>query len=409
MEQLLLPLTIALRALRVNKSRSFLTMLGIIIGIAAVIVMVAVGTGASRRIADQIASMGSNLLIALPGSTTSGGIRGGFGSLPSLTYDDVAAIRSECPAVALAAPEQRGTAQAIAGNANWSTVVYGTSTEMFAIREWSLAQGRFFSPAESEGLAKVCVLGQTVAEELFGGLDPVGSTIRLNSIPFSVVGLLAPKGRNAMGMDQDDVIFVPIRAAQTKLFGSPLPGTVGVILLKARSDAEMDIAQRQVEALLDQRHRIGPAKERDYSLRNLTEIMSTAQESSRTMALLLGAVASVSLVVGGIGIMNIMLVSVTERTREIGIRISIGARQQDILLQFLAEAVLLTMAGGVLGIGLGAAGAVTVNKLLGWHAVVSTQAIVLAVVFSSAVGVFFGFYPARKAANLDPIDALRHE
>jgi putative ABC transport system permease protein len=407
--EIALPLTIALRALRVNKSRSFLTMLGIIIGIAAVIVMVAVGTGASRRIAEQIASMGSNLLIALPGSTTSGGIRGGFGSLPSLTYDDVAAIRSECPAVALAAPEQRGTAQAIAGNANWSTVVYGATNEMFSIREWTLAQGRFFSQNESDGLAKVCVLGQTVAKELFGDLDPVGSTLRLNSIPFTVVGLLAPKGRNAMGQDQDDVIFAPIRAAQTKLFGNPLPDKVGVILLQARSAAEMDAAQRQVEGLLDQRHRIGPAKERDYSLRNLTEIMSTAQESSRTMALLLGAVASVSLVVGGIGIMNIMLVSVTERTREIGIRISIGARQRDILLQFLAEAVLLTFAGGVLGIALGAAGAVTVNSLLGWHAVISPQAVVLAVAFSGAVGVFFGFYPARKAANLDPIDALRRE
>ncbi len=406
---LLLPASIALRALRVNTARSFLTMLGIIIGIAAVIVMVAVGTGASRRIADQIASMGSNLLIALPGSTTSGGIRGGFGSLPTLTYGDVEAVRTECPAVILAAPEQRGTAQAIAGNVNWSTVVYGATTDMFSIREWSLASGRFLTQAESEGLGKVCVLGQTVAQELFGGLDPVGQSLRLNSIPFTVVGLLAPKGRNAMGHDQDDVIFAPIRTAQTKLFGNPMPDRVGVILIQARSQGLMDEAQRQVEALLDQRHRIGPAKERDYSLRNLTEIMSAAQESSRTMALLLGAVASVSLVVGGIGIMNIMLVSVTERTREIGIRISVGATQQDIMLQFLAEAVLLTLAGGVLGIGLGAAGAVVLNTLLGWHSVVSGSAIALAVAFSSAVGVFFGFYPARKAANLDPIEALRRE
>jgi len=406
---LLLPLRIALRALRVNKMRSFLTMLGIMIGIGAVIVMVAVGSGASKQIADQIATMGSNHILVLPGTTTSGGIRAGGGSAPTLTYDDVKAIRNECPAVSLAAPTIRGTAQVVYGNMNWSTAIQGVTPDLLWIREWKTVRGREMTQNDSDTAQKVCALGNTVAETLFGDEDPTGKQVRIKGVPFTVIGVLEAKGRSPQGTDQDDAVFVPITTAQRKLFGSPIPNTVGVILVQARDQSLLPQAEKEINALLDQRHRVSPTRERDFTVRNLTEILAVSQQSSQVMSTLLGAVASISLIVGGIGIMNIMLVSVTERTREIGIRMAIGARESDILLQFLAEAVLLTLLGGVIGILMGVGSALVISALFDWPTLVSAKVIGLAVVFSSAIGIFFGFYPARKAAQLNPIDALRYE
>jgi len=406
---LLLPLKIALRALRVNMMRSFLTMLGIMIGIGAVIVMVAVGAGASKQIADQIATMGSNLILVLPGSTTSGGIRAGGGSAPTLTYDDVKAIRNECPAVSLAAPSVRGTAQVVYGNMNWSTVVQGITPDTLWIREWKTVLGREMTQNDSDTAQKVCALGNTVAETLFGDEDPTGKQVRVKGVPFTVIGVLEVKGRSPQGTDQDDVIYVPITTAQRKLFGSPIPNTVGVILVQAKDQSLLPQAEKEITALLDQRHRVGPSRDRDFTVRNLTEILAVSQQSSQVMSLLLGAVASISLIVGGIGIMNIMLVSVTERTREIGIRMAIGARESDILLQFLAEAVLLTLLGGIIGMVMGVGSALLISAIFDWPTLISANAIILAVAFSSAIGIFFGFYPARKAAQLNPIDALRYE
>ena len=402
-------LRIALRALRINKMRSFLTMLGIIIGIAAVIAMMAVGSGASYVISEQIASMGSNILLVIPGSVTSGGIRTGSGGVQTLTYDDSRAIQSECPAVEMAAPTVRGSGQVVYGNQNWSTLLMGTTPEMFVIREWFLATGRSITSSDVDSAAKVCLLGQSVADTLFGSEDPLGKMIRIKKVPFTVVGTLQRKGQSPQGTDQDDVIFVPLRTAQRKLIGNQFPNNVGAILVKARSEELLSQAQEEVIILLNQRHRIGNAKEPDFTVRNLSEIMAVAEQSSKAMSLLLGAVASISLIVGGIGIMNIMLVSVTERTREIGIRMAIGAKRQDILLQFLTEAVLLTVMGGLIGITLGAAGATVVSKLLSWPTLISPLSITVAVLFSGAVGIFFGFYPARKAAGLNPIEALRYE
>jgi putative ABC transport system permease protein len=402
-------LLIAVRALLVNKMRALLTMLGIIIGIAAVIAMVAIGAGASKMISDQIASIGSNLLLVLPGSTTSGGLRTGSGGTPTLTYDDARAIRAECPSVAAVAPTVRGSAQVVFGNLNWSTVIQGTTPDVLDIRDWQLVEGRNLSPSDVDGATKNCLIGQTVAENLFGPEDPVGKIIRIKNIPFTVIGLLEHKGQSPQGQDQDDVIYVPLTTAQRKLFGSQFPNSVGSMLIQARSAELLSSAENEVTALLDQRHRIGPTRERDFTVRNLSEILAVSEQSSRVMSILLGAVASISLVVGGIGIMNIMLVSVTERTREIGIRMAIGAKQHDILLQFLTEAVLLTTCGGIIGMVLGVGGAMAVSKLMSWPTLISTQSIIIAFLFSAAVGIFFGFYPARKAASLNPIDALRYE
>jgi putative ABC transport system permease protein len=402
-------LLIAIRALRVNKMRALLTMLGIIIGIAAVIAMVAIGVGASRMISDQIASIGSNLLLVLPGSTTSGGLRSGFGGTPTLTYDDARAIKSECPSVAEVAPMVRGTAQVVYGNQNWSTIVMGVTPEMLTVRDWPLVSGRNISQSDVDGATKTCLVGQTVADNLFGSVDPIGKIIRIKKIPFTIIGLLDRKGQSPQGTDQDDVIYTPLRTAQRKLFGSQFPNTIGAMMIQAENAESLDKAEEEVTALLNQRHRIGPTREADYSIRNLSEILSVAEQSSRVMSLLLGAVASISLIVGGIGIMNIMLVSVTERTREIGIRMAIGATERDILLQFLTEAVLLTTCGGIIGMGVGVAGAMAVSKLMNWPTLISSQAIIVAFLFSAGVGVFFGFYPARKAASLNPIDALRYE
>jgi len=407
--ELWLSLKIALRALRANKMRSFLTMLGIIIGIAAVIAMVAIGSGASKMIADQISSIGSNLLLVIPGSTTSGGLRSGSGGTPTLTYDDAKAIKAECPSVAEVAPTVRGSAQVVFGNQNWSTIVMGVTPEMLTVRDWPLVAGRNISQSDVDGATKNCLIGQTVAENLFGDADPIGQIIRIKKVPFIVIGLLDRKGQSPQGQDQDDVIYIPLRTAQRKLFGSQFPNTVGAMMIQAKSADVLKKAEEEVTTLLNQRHRVGPTRDADFSIRNLSEILAVSEQSSKVMSLLLGAVASISLIVGGIGIMNIMLVSVTERTREIGIRMAIGAKQRDILLQFLTEAVLLTTCGGIIGMGLGVAGALAVSKFLSWPALISSQAIIIAFVFSAGVGIFFGFYPARKAAGLNPIEALRYE
>jgi len=409
MTRLLASLRIALRALMVNKMRSALTMLGIIIGVGAVITMIAVGSGAKKRIAEQIASMGSNLLIVMSGSATSGGLRFGAGTVPTLTADDAKAIQTEIPEVKYVAPSLSGVAQVIFGNQNWSTIINGTTPEVLDIRDWPLSSGRPFTQQDIDGATKVCLLGRTVVENLFGGIDPIGQFVRIKRVPFTVIGILAPKGQSTWGQDQDDIVFVPLTTAQKRLFGMQFPGMVRVITVQAKEPDSMKVTEEKITELLRQRHRIQPGQENDFSVRNLTEIMSSAEQSANVMSLLLGAVASISLIVGGIGIMNIMLVSVTERTREIGIRIAVGAKGRDILLQFLIESLVLSLIGGILGIGIGIAGTLILSSFTQWPTLFSIEAILLAFLFSGSVGVFFGFYPARKASLLNPIEALRYE
>jgi putative ABC transport system permease protein len=409
MIRLFASLRIALRALMVNKMRSALTMLGIIIGVGAVIAMIAVGSGAKARIAEQIASMGSNLLIVLSGSSTSGGFRFGSGTAPTLTVDDGKAILSEIPSVRYVAPSLPGVAQVVYGNQNWSTSIQGTTPEMFDIREWPVTSGRSFTQRDVDGTTKVCLLGTTVVENLFGGIDPVGQIVRIQKVPFTVIGVLAHKGQTSYGRDQDDTIFVPLTTAQKRLFGMQFPGMVRTITVQARGPEVMRQVEEEINAVLRQRHRIQPNQDNDFTVRNLTEIMSTAQETASVMSLLLGAIASISLIVGGIGIMNIMLVSVTERTREIGIRIAVGAKGRDILLQFLIESLVLSLIGGTMGIAIGVAGTLVLSAFTQWPILFSADAILLAFLFSGSVGVFFGFYPARKASMLNPIEALRYE
>ena len=402
---------IALRALRVNKMRSALTMLGIIIGVSAVIAMMAVGAGARERIAAQIRSIGSNVIIVLSGSTTSGGIRVGSGSVLTLTEDDATAIAREVPAVEAAGPTMRGTAQVVFGNQNWSTVIQGATPEYLVVREWPVVSGRDIIPQDVDGAAKVVLLGQTVAANLFGDSDPVGEIIRIKKVPFTVVGILAAKGQSAFGQDQDDIVVIPLSTAKRKVLGvsQANPRSVGAILIRAWAPEVIPEAVEQMTVLLRQRHRLQPWQEDDFTVRNLSEVFAAQEESARTMSLLLGAIASVSLLVGGIGIMNIMLVSVTERTREIGIRMAVGARERDIMTQFLIEAVTLALIGGIVGIGLGVGGSALLSFFAEWETVIAPQAILLAFLFSTVVGVFFGYYPARKAASLDPIEALRYE
>jgi putative ABC transport system permease protein len=347
----------------------------------------------------------------MPGATTAGGVRLGFGSGSTLTEDDVAAINREVPD-ALAAPALRGGAQVIWGNANWSTQVFGITTEYLDVRQWPLAAGRAFEPAETASAAKVCLIGATVARQLFGAADPVGETIRIKRVPFTVIGVLATKGQSLMGSDQDDVILMPISTARTRVIGSTSAAkqrSIGTIWVKAADGIDAASVESQVRALLRQRHRLQPGADDDFSMRNLAEVMAAQEASSRVLALLLAAVASVSLLVGGIGIMNIMLVSVTERTREIGLRMAVGARTRDILGQFLVEAVTLSLIGGLIGVVLGIGAAMAITTFAGWRIALSTQAIVLAVAFAFVIGVFFGFYPARKAARLNPVEALRFE
>ena len=402
-------LRISFRALKVNKMRSALTMLGIIIGVGAVIAMLAVGTGASKRIAEQISSMGSNLLIILPGATTSGGVRMGGGTQQTLTMGDAEAIQKESLFVSDVAPILNGVAQVIYGHQNWSTGVVGTTPSMLTVRDWPVAAGRSFSDQDVKSATKVCLLGQTVVDNLFGDMSPVGQVIRIKKVPFTVIGVLSMKGQSAQGQDQDDTIYVPVTTAQKKLFGTTFPGMVRIIMVKAKSTQDLPAAEKQINDLLKQRHRIGPKQENDFTVRNLTQIMQTAEQSTKVMALLLGAIASVSLIVGGIGIMNIMLVTVTERTREIGIRMAIGAKTWDIRLQFIIEALTLSLIGGVAGIIVGISGSKILSMLAGWSTIVSPFSILIAFGFSGLVGIFFGFYPAYKASLLDPIEALRYE
>jgi putative ABC transport system permease protein len=404
-------LQIALRALAANKLRSALTMLGIVIGVAAVIVMIAVGAGAQARVEEQIRSLGSNLLLIMSGARTQGGVRLPQGSSQTLSEDDAIAINQEI-ADAVAAPAVRGGAQVVAGNANWSTQIYGTTPEYLQVREWPLAAGRGFTPAEMARAGKVCLLGATVARELFGDTDPLDQVIRIKRVPFTVVGVLETKGQSLMGSDQDDIIVVPISSARSRVLGAPAQArqrAVGTIWVKVAQGQDTRAVEQQVRALLRQRHRLQPGADDDFSLRNLAEVMAAQEASSRVLALLLAAVASVSLLVGGIGIMNIMLVSVTERTREIGVRMAVGARTRDILGQFLVEAVTLSLIGGLAGVALGVAGAMAIGAFAGWRVVLSPTAVALAVAFAFAIGVFFGLYPARKAARLDPVEALRFE
>ena len=402
---------IALRALRVNKLRSALTMLGIIIGVSAVIAMMAVGAGARERIAEQIRSIGSNVIIILSGSTTSGGIRVGSGSVLTLTEDDATAIAREVPAVEAAGPTMRGTGQVVFGNQNWSTVIQGATPEYLVVREWPVVSGRGIISQDVDGAAKVVLLGQTVAGNIFGDSDPLGEIIRIKKVPFTVVGVLAAKGQSAWGQDQDDIVVIPLSTAKRKVLGVSQANarSVGAIVIRAKGPEWMDEAVEQMTVLLRQRHRLQPGQEDDFTVRNLSEVFAAQEESARTMSLLLGAIASVSLLVGGIGIMNIMLVSVTERTREIGIRMAVGARERDILTQFLIEAVTLALIGGIVGIALGVGGSALLSFLAQWETLIAPQAILLAFLFSTVVGVFFGYYPARKAASLDPIEALRYE
>jgi putative ABC transport system permease protein len=402
---------VALRAVAVNKLRSALTMLGIIIGVAAVIVMVAVGAGAQARVEEQIRALGSNLLLILSGARTQGGVRLAVGSTYTLSEDDAIAINREIHE-ALAAPALRGGAQVVWGNSNWATQIYGTTPDYLDVRQWALQTGRIFEAAEMSGAGKVCIVGQTVVRQLFGGTDPVGQVLRIKRVPFTVIGVLENKGQSMMGTDQDDIILVPIATARSRVLGSAnlaKQRSVSTIWVKVADGYDTKAAEEQVRALLRQRHRLQAGAEDDFSLRNLAEVMAAQEASSRVLAVLLAAVASVSLVVGGIGIMNIMLVSVTERTREIGLRMALGARTRDILGQFLVEAVTLSLIGGLVGVLLGVGGSLAVAHFAGWKVLLSGQAVALAVVFAFVIGVFFGFYPARKAARLNPVEALRFE
>jgi putative ABC transport system permease protein len=402
---------IALRALRVNKLRSMLTMLGIIIGVAAVIVMIAIGAGARESIEEQIRALGSNLIMLAPGSVTASGVRMGSGSRNVLTEDDSYAIQREILDVVASSPQLRGTGQVVAGNNNWATVFYGVTPEYFDARNWVLATGKTFEPSDISGAAKVAIIGETVARNLFGDADPVGQSIRIRKVPFTVIGTLVPKGQSLMGQDQDDVILMPISTARNRVLGGSVARqrTAGTIFVKVREGADIKAVEEEIRSLLRQRHRVQPGAEDTFTLRNLSELLAAREESSRIMALLLAAVASVSLLVGGIGIMNIMLVSVTERTREIGLRMAVGARARDILAQFLVEAVTLALIGGLIGIALGLGGSWLIAHFADWRVELRPDSVVLAVGFAAAVGVFFGFYPARKASRLLPIEALRYE
>ena len=403
-------LRVAIRALQRNTLRSFLTTLGIIIGVSAVIAMVAIGEGAKARVEESFASMGSNLLVVLPGTTTLGGQRGGYGSMPTLTWDDLKTIQTEVPTVRYAAAQLRATAQLLSEDQNWSTSVYGTTTEYFAIRNWPVAQGSAMSESDVESGAKVVFLGKTVADKLFGAnTDPIGQIIRIKNIPFEVKGILAVKGQSPTGQDYDDGAFIPLKSFQTKIQGGLQQFIAGVIYIGAQSQALTGRAEHQVTALLRDRHHIGPGADDDFSIRNLTELASAQEAGTKTLTTLLASIAAVSLVVGGIGIMNIMLVSVTERTREIGLRMAVGANPGNILAQFLVEALTLAVAGGVLGIGLGLVAAERLAAQFGWPTLIRPDIILVSVFFSGLVGVGFGLYPARKASRLDPIEALRFE
>ena len=403
-------LRVASRALVRNKMRSFLTALGVIIGVAAVIAMVAIGEGAKARVEQTFAAMGTSLLIILPGSTTAGGAHGGFGSQPTLTWDDLKAIQNEVPTVRFAAPQLRANAQIASEDQNWSTQITGTTPEYFEIRSWRMARGNAITESDVEAGSKVVVLGQTVIEKLYGpSADPIGQLVRVRGVPFQVVGVMEKKGQSPMGQDYDDAAFIPVSTFRAKIQGGLGNYINGQIVVGATSSAATTKAEQQVRNLLRDRHHIQPGQEDDFSVRNLTEMASAQQEGTKTLTALLASVAAVSLLVGGIGIMNIMLVSVTERTREIGVRMAVGARGINILAQFLVEALVLSLTGGLMGVALGLGTARYLAGQFGWPMLVRADVIGLAVGFSAFVGIAFGLYPAWKASRLDPIDALRYE
>jgi putative ABC transport system permease protein len=399
---------IALRALGRNKMRSSLTMLGIIIGVGAVIAMVGIGQGASASIQSQIAQLGNNMLFVWAGSSNQGGMRGGSGSSATLVPEDVDAIEAECPAVRAASPGVRANGQLVFGNQNWSASsgIQGANEKFPDIRAWPISTGEFFTQGDVRTAARVCVIGKTIVDNLFAGADPIGQTMRIRNLPFRVIGVLSTKGQNQYGQDQDDTVIVPYTTAQKKMLSITY---INNIMVSAISPAATFTAEKQITELLRQRHKIGPNQENDFSVRNLTDVAEAADQSSKIMTNLLASIAGVSLLVGGIGIMNIMLVSVTERTREIGIRMAIGARSGVIRRQFLIESITLSVVGGIFGVLLGVGASITISNTLNWPTLISPISIFASVIFSVLVGVGFGYYPARKAASLDPIDALRYE
>jgi len=403
---LLTILRISFRALRRNTLRTILTMLGIIIGVGAVIAMVAIGNGAKAQVESSIASMGANVILLFSGSVSKGGVYTGFGGAGTLMVEDALAIEKEVPGVLAVSPEVRSSAQIMNGNNNWSTSILGEGVDYLTIRQWDLTEGNFFSEADVRAASKVCIIGKTPAEKLFPDEDPVGKVIRIRHVPTKILGVLKPKGFSVQGSDQDDVIVMPYTTAMKRLVGVTTLRTINV---SAESADEILPVQNSITELMRQRHRIQPGRDDDFMARNQQELAERLNATTETMTYLLAAIAAVSLLVGGIGIMNIMLVSVTERTREIGIRMAVGARGRDILLQFLTEAVTLSSLGGLVGIGLGVGTARILTTVKHWPTLVSTNSVILAFAFSAAVGIFFGFYPARKAAQLDPIDALRYE
>jgi len=401
---------IAFRALLRNKMRSFLTTLGVVIGVGAVIAMVAIGEGAKSSVEQAFAAMGTNLLIVMSGANTAGGVRGGFGSQPTLTWDDLKAIQSEVPTVKAAAAFLRSTSSVVSEDQNWTTQVGGTSPEYLEIRSWPVAQGRAFTQSDVESATKVALLGRTVADKLYGpSADPVGQLLRINNVPFEVVGLLATKGQSAIGQDYDDTVLVPSSTFRAKIQGGLRSYLNGTIFIQATSGADLPRAQESVTALLRDRHRLAQGVDDDFSLRNLTEMASAQAQGTETMTTLLASIAFVSLLVGGIGIMNIMLVSVTERTREIGLRMAIGAKPHQILAQFLVEAFTLSSMGGALGVMFGVGTALYLASRFGWPLLIRPDIVGVSVLFSALVGIGFGLYPAYKASRLDPIDALRYE
>jgi len=399
----------AWHAMSANRLRTFLTMLGMVIGVGAVVLMMAIGEGAQQSIKRSIDSMGSNLFVILSGSSSTSGTRSGSGNSSALNMNDANAI-GDLDDIGAIAPISTGNAQIIYSGNNWNTSIIGTSPTYFAIRGWNVDSGELFSEADIRSANRVALIGKTVAENLFGDdIDPIGKTIRIKKSPFTILGVLESKGQSFDGRDQDDTIIVPITTAQRKLFGNQIPGSVRMIMAQAKSEKYMGVAEDAINDLIRQRHNIRENAESDYSVRNLTAMAKTASDTAKTMSMLLGAIASISLLVGGIGIMNIMLVSVTERTREIGIRMAIGAREKDILLQFLLEACVISIVGCVIGVGLGLGGAMLVKKMVGAEILISMQSIVLAFSVAASVGVFFGYYPASKAAKLHPIEALRYQ
>jgi putative ABC transport system permease protein len=402
----LMTFRIALRALARNKLRAFLTMLGIIIGVGAVIAMVAIGEGAKSTIRSQISALGTNVLIVLPGSNVQGGVRAGTGNVNTLVDSDARAMTRELRSVAYASPVLRRQEQLVAGNLNWGSLTQGVAPEFEQIRDWQIESGRFLHEGDMDSAAKVAVIGQTVARQLFANDDPIDAVIRIRNIPFRIVGVLVGKGQTGQGQDQDDTVMIPYTTMQKRLMRITFVQSIVVRAVSAEKVAE---AQEQITLLLRQRHRIADGRDDDFTVRNLSDIAEAAQSTARVMAVLLGSVAGISLLVGGIGIMNIMLVSVTERTREIGIRMAVGARSKDIMLQFLVEAVVMAATGGIIGILLGIGSSELLKTWAQWPTLINPGIIFIAFGFSAAVGIFFGFYPARKAAGLDPIDALRYE